>query len=124
MAIRVFLVEDTRHMQEVITDLLRSVGDFELAGSASTEAEAILWLQEHPADWDLAIIDLVLEQGTGMGVIAHCKPRAPNSRVVVFSDYVTPGIYKHCLGLGADAALAKGDLDSFIQFCSELLPTP
>ena len=122
MPIRVFLVEDMRHLQEVISDLLDMLGDFELVGSMTTEAEAIFWLEEHPGAWDLAIIDLVLDQGTGMGVIAHCKPRAENSRVVVFSDYVTPGIHKHCLALGADAAIAKADLSSFIQFCSNLAP--
>ena len=120
MPIKVFLVEDMKRLQEVIEDLLEMLGDFELVGSATTEAEANLWLEEHPGEWDLAIIDLVLEQGTGMGVIAHTTPRPPHAKVIVFSDYVTPGIHKHCLSLGADAAIPKADFSSFMQFCSGL----
>lgn len=120
MAIKVFLVEDTRQLQGVITDLLASLGDFELAGTATTEAEANLWLVEHPGSWDLAIIDLVLEQGTGMGVIARCRRTCPAGKVVVFSDYVTPGIRRHCMGLGAEAVIPKADMAAFTSYCSEL----
>lgn len=120
MAIKVFLVEDTRQLQGVITDLLASLGDFVLAGTATTEAEANLWLVEHPDSWDLAIIDLVLEQGTGMGVIAWCRRTCPAGKVLVFSDYVTPGIRRHCIGLGAEAAMSKGDMAAFMGYCSEL----
>lgn len=99
-------------------DLLASLGGFVVTGMASTEAEAWLWLDEHPGGWDLAIIDLVLEQGTGMGVIARCTNRAPGAGVVVFSEYATPGIRKHCLKLGADEVFQKStELAAFIDYC-------
>ena len=120
MPIKVFLVEDTRQLQVVISDLLVSLGDFVLASTATTEAEANLWLSEHPGSWDLAIIDLVLEQGTGMGVIAKCRRTCPTGKVVVFSDYVTPGISRHCLELGAQAAISKSDMAAFMRYCSEI----
>lgn len=120
MTINVFLVEDTKQLQGVISDLLGSLGDFVLAGTATTEAEANLWLAEHPDSWDLAIIDLVLEQGTGMGVIAKCRRSCPAGKVIVFSDYVTPGIRRHCLALGAEAAITKADMPAFMGYCSEL----
>jgi DNA-binding NarL/FixJ family response regulator len=118
--IQVFLVEDTKQLQAVISDLLGSLGDFVLAGTATTEAEANLWLSEHPGSWDLAIIDLVLEQGTGMGVIARCRRTCPSGKVIVFSDYVTPGIRRHCLALGAEAAIPKADMAAFMGYCTEL----
>jgi len=123
MATRVFLVEDTRQLQGVIQDLLASLGNFVIAGSATTEAEANLWLSEHPDGWDLAIIDLVLEQGTGMGVIAKCRRTCPAGRIVVFSDYVTPGISRHCLALGAQAAISKADMAAFMDYCSDMAAT-
>jgi DNA-binding NarL/FixJ family response regulator len=118
--IKVFLVEDMLNLQGVIADLLKTLGDFKLAGTATTEAEANLWLDENSADWDLAIVDLVLEQGSGMGVVHKCrrKSRSPGAKIVVFSDYVTPGISRHCLRLGADAAISKADMPTFIRFCS------
>ena len=120
MPVKVFLVEDMKHLRDVIGDLLGSLGDFLLVGAATTEAEANLWLAEHPHSWDLAIIDLVLEQGTGMGVITHCRRNCPAGKVMVFSDYVTPGISRHCLGLGAQAAISKTDIPAFIGYCTEV----
>jgi DNA-binding NarL/FixJ family response regulator len=119
--VRVFLVEDMKHVQGLMRDLLATLGRFVIAGTASTEAEAILWLEEHPEGWDLLVADLILDQGTGLGVVAKCRHRSPGRKVVVLSDYVTPGIHKHCLALGADAAIPKADLNAFIDFCRGLI---
>ena len=120
MSIAVLLVEDLKHLRTVIADLLASIGDFEVVGEVSTEAEAKLWLEENPGRWDLAVVDLILEQGTGLGVIAKCR-EAAGSKIVVFSDYATPGIHKHCLSLGADAVFQKSEgTTGFIDWCSAL----
>lgn len=120
MPVRVFLVEDMKGLRAAIVDLLDSIGDFSVVKSATTEAEANLWLDENPHGWDLAIVDLVLEQGTGMGVIGKGRHRPSSARMIVFSDYVTPGIHRHCMALGADAAIPKSDLPALIEYCSEL----
>ena len=119
--VKLLLVEDLPQMQGVVLELLASVGDFQLVQALSTEAEANLWLEENPDAWDLAVIDLILEQGTGLGVVAKARNRRAGSKVVVFSDYATEGIRKHCIKLGADAAFQKGeDLPAFLAFCSAL----
>lgn len=123
MTVRVLLVEDLPQVQAVVQDLLASLGDFKIAQVATTEAEANLWLDENPQGWDLAVIDLVLEQGTGMGVVARARNRPAASKVVVFSDYATNGIRSHCLNLGADVAFRKGDdIRAFIDYCAALAP--
>ena len=123
MTVAVLLVEDVVQLRGVVSDLLSSLGDFTIVGEVGTEAEAKLWLDEHHGQWELAVIDLILEQGTGMGVIAKCK-QEPGSKVAVFSDYATPGIRKHCLQLGADAVFQKStDVKAFIAWCSALLPS-
>lgn len=114
--IRVFLVEDMKHLRSVIEDLVRSVGNFTIVGTAGSEAEAFLWLEEHPDGWDLVIADLVLDQGTGFGVVAKCRERPAARKVAVLSDYVTPGIHRHCLTLGADTAMLKSDMPAFLDF--------
>lgn len=118
--VRVFLVEDMRHLRSVFEDLLRTVGDFTVVGTAATEAEANFWLEEHPQGWDLVITDLVLDEGTGFGVVKKCRQRPAWRKVVVFSDYVTPVIERHCLALGADAAIAKSDMPAFLAFLGRL----
>ena len=122
MSVRVFLVEDMKQVQCVLADMLASVGDFTLVGTSRTEAEARLWLQEHPGAWDLAIIDLVLDQGTGMGVIPCARDAtvAEGGNIVVFSDYASDGIRNHCLKLGADAVFLKSQTQEFMDYCSEL----
>ena len=67
------------------------------------------------------MIDLILEQGTGLGVISKARESAEGSKIVVFSDYATEGIRKHCIRLGADAAFRKGnDRTAFLDFCGAL----
>lgn len=120
MELRVFLVEDLQRMRGLLTDLFSSMGGLEVVGSASTEAEAKLWLDDHPAGWDVAVIDLVLDQGSGMEVIRRCKAEAGAGRVVVFSSYATPGVRQHCLDLGADAVFDKSETTGFITWFNDL----
>ena len=118
--VRVFLVEDMKHLRSVLEDLLHSLGNFTVVGTAGTEAEANFWLEEHPHAWDLLIADLVLDEGTGFGVVKKCRQRRDARKVVVLSDYVTPVIHRHCLALGADAAIPKSDMPAFLDFLGGL----
>jgi two-component system OmpR family response regulator len=120
MAWRVFLVEDLRSMQMLLADLFATIGGFEIIDVSTTEAEAKLWLNEHPGTWDLAIIDLVLAQGSGMGVVSHARrTAAARAKVAVFSGYASPGIRAHCVALGADAVFEKSETGEFIRWLSQ-----
>lgn len=119
MTVRVLLVEDMKHVHGALADLLSEVGEFPVVHATGTEAEAKLWLAENPGAWDLAIVDLVLEQGAGMNVIRRCRQDAQGGRVVVFSSYATPGVRKHCLELGADAVFDKGETADFISWLGD-----
>jgi DNA-binding NarL/FixJ family response regulator len=116
MTLRVFLVEDLPHMRELLEDLVGAIGGLRVVANAGTEAEAKLWLEDNPGAWDLAVIDLVLEQGSGMDVIARAKATTPHKKVVVFSSYVTPGMRAHCLKIGAEAVFDKADTAGFIRW--------
>lgn len=116
MTLRVFLVEDLPQMRELLGELIRTIGGLRVVASAGTEAEAKLWLEDNPGAWDLAVVDLVLEQGSGMGVIARAKALTPHKRIVVFSSYITPGMRAHCLKLGAEAVFEKADTGGFIRW--------
>jgi len=121
LAVEVFLVEDLHSIQSAMAQMLQGLGDFHMRAVYSTEAEALEWLEQHPGEWDLAVIDLVLDQGSGMSVISRCRRTSPDARVVVFSNFVTPGIRAHCLKLGADAAFDKNtELGAFADYCAAL----
>jgi CheY-like chemotaxis protein len=121
VTIRVLLVEDDRRVHGIVAELLQSVGDLTPVSTVTTEAEANLWLQENPQGWDLAVIDLILDEGTGLGVLTKCRARPGVGKAVVLSNYVSPVIHTHCLKLGADAVFHKAhDMQRFIEFCAAL----
>lgn len=117
--LKVFLVEDLHGMRGLLADLFSSLGGITLAADARTEAEAKLWLDEHPGEWDVAIVDLVLDQGSGIEVLRRCRADPGGGKVVVFSSYATPGVRRHCLELGAAAVFDKSETAAFIEwFCA------
>ena len=109
VTIAVFLVEDLRQVEGALTDYLSSLGDFRVVATARTEAEANHWLQEHPGEWDALILDLVLDQGSGMNVISRARALPGAGKIAVFSGYASEGIRQHCLALGADAVFDKAE---------------
>ena len=121
MDVRVFLVEDQGRVRSVLADLLGTLDGFRVVGGASTEAEANLWLDDHPGGWDLAIIDLMLEQGSGIGVLARCNAQPDKGMVVVYSGYASPAIRNHCMKLGANAVFDKASPDPLLEFCRDML---
>lgn len=116
MEVRIFLVEDLPGMRSLLEGLFATLGGLRVVGVAGTEAEAKLWLDDHVAGWDVAVVDLVLDQGSGLGLVAHCKNTTPAGKVAVFSSYASPGVVKRCLELGADAVFEKADTEGFIAW--------
>lgn len=113
---KVFVVEDSAVMIELLRELLQNVGGLEVIGFSSTEAEAMLWLGENPGRWDIVVLDLILEQGSGLGLAAHAQRSNPAGKTVVFSSYVSPAIRSHCLKLGAAAVFDKTESAKFIDW--------
>jgi two-component system, OmpR family, response regulator len=112
------LVEDNAVIRENLSATLAELADATVCGSAEEENEALKWLQARPKDWDLAIVDLFLKRGNGMGVVAACSGRSRSQKVIVLSNYASPGIREECLRLGADAVFDKSnDIESLVEFC-------
>jgi DNA-binding NarL/FixJ family response regulator len=124
MTLRVFLVDDLISMHSIMRELFGAVGDVQLVATASSEGEAKLWLEDHPGEWDVAVLDLVLQQGSGMGVVRPCRELHPQGQIVIFSSYVTPVIREHCLRLGADAVFGKDETEGFVTWLHALCGRP
>lgn len=120
MALRTYIVEDNPTIRENLIATLEELASIQPVGSAETENEGKGWLTENALDWDLAIIDLFLKQGSGLGILHACKNRTPKQKVVVLSNYATPDIRKRCAQLGVDAVFDKSnEIDALIDFCVE-----
>jgi DNA-binding NarL/FixJ family response regulator len=114
--VRVFVVEDLHNIRVLLNDLLSSRAGFEVVGTATTEAEANLWLEENSGGWDLVIADLILAQGSGISVVRRAVQSSHSGRVVVLSGYATEGIRKHLLELGVDRVFDKANTDEFVRW--------
>ena len=122
--LRVFVVEDLPGTRELMAEVFTAIGHVVVVGTASSEGEAKLWIDEHPLAWDVAVLDLILEAGSGMGVITHCKQLNPAAKVVVFSGYATPVMRQHCTRLGADAMFHKDETEAFVGWFGALVESP
>jgi two-component system, OmpR family, response regulator len=118
MELRVFVCEDAEGIHFFLSELFESIGGLQMVASASTEAAARSWLAINAADWDVVIVDLLLDEGSGFGVITAARQTHPQGRVVVFSNFATPVVRDHCIALGADEVFAKSDATGLAAWLS------
>ena len=122
---RTYIVEDNATIRENLVGTLEELASITALGWAETENEAKSWLAGNEGQWDLAIVDLFLKQGSGLGVLEACRGRAAVQRVVVLSNYATADMRKRCLQLGADAVFDKSnEIDALVEYCIELHEAP
>ena len=100
--LRVFLVEDSAHVRDLLLDFLHVPGEVEIVGYADNEAESVAALIANPVD--AVIVDLKLREGSGMGVIESLRGANlnPRPRIIVFTNHPFPEIRKRVMTLGAD----------------------
>lgn len=116
--LKAYLVEDNVTIRENLVATLEELASIAVVGFAQTEAQARHWFESNGDQWELAIVDLFLKQGSGLGVLQACLGRRPNQRVVVLSNYATPEIRKRCSELGADAVFDKSnEIDALLEYC-------
>ena len=115
-----YLVEDNPIILTNLIETLSELSRVEIIASSASQSEASEWLQRHDGSWHLAIVDLFLKQGSGLGVLAACRDRAPHQKVVILTNYATPDIRERSAALGADAVFDKStELDRLMNFCTE-----
>ena len=116
--LRTYIVEDNATIRENLIGTLEELAFVEAVGMAETEDDGKRWLSAHSDQWDLAIVDLFLRQGSGLGVLAACRDRKPGQKMVVLSNYATPDVRMRCAQLGVDAVFDKStEIDALVDYC-------
>ncbi|GAB3470601.1 hypothetical protein GCM10011496_04030 [Polaromonas eurypsychrophila] len=119
MASKAYIVEDNTLIRDNLVETLTELAGVQTIGYSTTEADACYWLERHPRDWDLLVVDLFLDEGTGLGVLRKCPRRSAVQKVVVLSNYATDEMRSRCLACGADAIFDKStELDQFLDYCT------
>jgi DNA-binding NarL/FixJ family response regulator len=116
--LQTYIVEDNLTIRENLIGTLEELTCTTVVGFAETEIHARQWLQSHGDEWDLAVVDLFLKQGSGLGVLQACAARKAHQKVVVLSNYATPDIRRRCAEFGVDAVFDKSnEIDALVDFC-------
>jgi DNA-binding NarL/FixJ family response regulator len=119
--IKTYVVEDSPTIRDNLIATLEELTGVTTVGTAETEKEGIDWLTDSNNVWDLAIVDLFLKRGTGIGIVSACKNRLSTQKVLVLSNYATPDVRKRCLELGADAVYDKStEIEQLLAYCINL----
>lgn len=118
MPLKTYIVEDNVTIRDNLLATLEELGGIESVGTAEAENEGKFWLTTHTDQWHLAIVDLFLKQGSGLGVLEACRNRKPHQKVIVLSNYATADIRKRCAQLGVDAVFDKSnEIEALIDYC-------
>jgi DNA-binding NarL/FixJ family response regulator len=118
MALRAYIVEDSPTIRENLIETLHELAEVDAVGMADAERDAKAWLGRNPDAWDVAVVDLFLREGNGLGVVEACRSRRRGQKVIVLSNQATSDMRRRCAQLGADAVFDKStEIDALIDYC-------
>jgi len=102
---KVVIVDDSAEIRERLAALLGEIPGVEIAGQATTVAEAIS--AAHLLKPDVMILDLRLPDGNGLDVLRLIQREQVQTRVIVLTNYACPQYEKRVMAAGAYAFLNK-----------------
>ena len=123
MALKAFVLDDQAQVREGLSEALSEIGGIETAGSAADERSAVAWLTDPANHWDIAVIDLVLEpgSGSGLGVLQALRERKSTQKMVVLTGTASREVRKRCEALGADGVFDKAmETEAMLDYCVAL----
>ena len=103
--IRVMLVEDHADFRGLMEVLLGRQPDIKLLAQAGSLAEARA--QAARFEFDVAVLDLGLPDGSGAGVIADLRRSSPKVRVLILNASLDPSDIEEARSAGADEIVDK-----------------
>lgn len=118
LPLRIVLIEDSPILREMLRELLDEIDGVQVVADADDEAGALAELERHHAD--LAIVDLELRAGSGLGVLHHLNAdpeRYGRPRAVVLSNYGHGTVRARCQACGVEYFFDKSfQMDELIDF--------
>ena len=111
---RVLLVEDHRAFSGALAFSLDREPDLRVVGRTASAAECRRYLSGGEG-FDVAVVDLYLADGEGIGLIDEMRESCPGVPVVVLTISVDPADHTRAKQAGADEVISKADdLDEIV----------
>lgn len=118
-ALRAFIVEDSPLIRENLIATLEELTPVRVVGTAEDEASAVEALTAAPSRVDIAIIDIFLAHGSGLGVLDALRKTGHPAERVVLTNYATADMRQRCLALGASRVFDKSsEIEALLAHCS------
>ncbi len=119
--LKIYLVEDSVVIRASLIATLEELAPVQIVDTAEDEDVAVQWMRDPAHHFDLAIVDIQLRVGTGIGVISAASGLMQRHKLVVLTNYATPDMRRKCLSLGADRVFDKSnEIDALLAYCSAL----
>ena len=121
---QILLIEDSPLLRGLLTETLNEIKGVQVCGYAETEDEALELLEDKTVD--LAIVDIELSQGSGVGVLRALQQfpeRYGFPMKVVFTNYSHSAMRQRCEELQIDAFFDKSlEMDNLVAYIQTKLP--
>lgn len=104
--LRVVIVDDHAMIALLLTQIFDSLGRYAVIGHAKNSADAaLICKRENP---DLIMLDLVLPDSAGLGLLKQLKTLCPAASILVFSGNLSGPLIRSALISGAAGIIGKG----------------
>lgn len=121
---QILLIEDSPLLRKLLTETLNEIEGVQVCGFAETESEALEQLEDKSVD--LAIVDIELSQGSGVGVLRALQKypeRYGLPKKVVFTNYSHSAMRQRCEELDIDAFFDKSlQMNDLVAYIHNKLP--
>jgi len=98
--LRVFVVDDSDVLRESLIRMLSELERVEVVGEAAGRDQALAEIARLKPE--VVILDIQLQQGNGIEVLAEIKKTAPGPTVIMLTNYPYIQFREKCLKAGAD----------------------
>ena len=115
----ILIVEDHKIVAEVLADILRRSGKFEVAGMVHSAEDALERLSGQGVD--LVLVDISLPYTTGIELVAMIHEKYPHIPSVVISGHNTSLYVNRSLEAGARGYIVKDDIHDIVEGIQRVL---
>jgi len=119
--LRAFVIEDSPVIRQNLISTLQELAPVQVVGAVESQAQARQQLTDPQLECDLVIVDIVLQDGTGFGVLSDAAVRRNGRRFVVLSNYASGQIRRRCAELGVERVFDKSnEIEDLLDYCRSL----
>ena len=113
-ATSVLIVDDVPGMRQAVAELLDSLDDFHVVGTAENGARAVTLSEELRPN--LVLMDIKMPEMDGIEATKIIRHRLPNTTVVAYTAYEDAGLVREMIAAGAKGYVLKGsDSDELLD---------